>query len=439
MFTIVCLLLYVHYCRFIYVPSPHTAEVIAEELNESLIAWNLDEKVSTLTVDNCSTNDKVIDLLVRKIGKGKLMLQGSTLHMRCCAHILNLIVKDGLDIIQKAIERIRDSVAFWTATPKRVEKFEEIAKFMKVTITKKLCLDCKTRWNSTFTMLSVALPYKAVFIRAVRVEKQYECCPSEEEWSFAHDVVDRLRMFYDITEMFSGTQYVTANIMFPKVCEIKMNMRQWSSCGNEIIEEMSVKMHEKFDKYWFDVQGLMGIATLLDPRFKTEMLLVCFEMLMGISGDECEDHVREVTKLLCELMNEYQLQDDEGNTEPSTSMQSIEAPAVMSLFNARVAKKRPASLRLKSELDRYLEDDYVPATKENFNVLDWWKVAGTRYPTLRMIARDIYAIPVSTVASESAFSTSGRVLSEHRSRLTPGMLEALMCTQDWLRNQYKGI
>jgi hypothetical protein len=181
---------------------------------------------------------------------------------------------------------------------------------------------------------------------------------------------------------------------------------------------MSFRMHEKFDKYWFDVQGLMGIAT---PRFKTKMLLVCFEMPMGISGDECEDHVREVTKLLCELMNEYQIQDDEDNTEPSTSLQSIEAPTVMSLFNARVAKKRSASLRLKSELGRYLEDDYVPATKENFNVLDWWKVAGTRYPTLWMIARDIYEIPVSTVASESAFGTSARVLSEHHSRLTPGM------------------
>jgi hypothetical protein len=80
---------------------------------------------------------------------------------------------------------------------------------------------------------------------------------------FAHDVVERLRLFYEIKEMFSGTQYFTANIMFPKICEIKMNMRQWSSCGNEIIEEMSVMMHEKFDKYWFDVQGLMGIATLL--------------------------------------------------------------------------------------------------------------------------------------------------------------------------------
>ena len=46
--------------------------------------------------------------------------------MHCCAHILNLIVKDSLDVINDAIENIRDSVAFWIATPKRSEKFEEI-------------------------------------------------------------------------------------------------------------------------------------------------------------------------------------------------------------------------------------------------------------------------------------------------------------------------
>lgn len=72
-------------------------------------------------------------------------------------------------------------------------------------------------------------------------------------------------------------------------------------------------------------------------------------------------------------------------------------------------------------------------------MLDWWKVAGVRYPTLRKIAKDIYAIPITTVASESAFSTSGRVLSEHRSRLITKMVEALMCSQDWLQNKYKCI
>ena len=106
--------------RFIYVPALHTSEVIGEELYESLVDWNLDEKISTITLDNCTTNDAAIPYLVRKIGKSKLINEGKLLHMRCCAHILNLIVKDGLEHIKTAIENIRESVAYWTATPKRI-------------------------------------------------------------------------------------------------------------------------------------------------------------------------------------------------------------------------------------------------------------------------------------------------------------------------------
>lgn len=162
--TILCVgLIAYNMYRFIYVPAPHTAEIISEELYEALVEWNIDEKVSTITLDNCTTNDVVVPLLVRKIGKSKLINDGKVLHMRCCAHILNLIVKDGLEELKDAIENIRESVAYWTATPKRVEKFEEVAKFVKIPINKKIGLDCKTRWNSTYKMLSLALPYKAVF------------------------------------------------------------------------------------------------------------------------------------------------------------------------------------------------------------------------------------------------------------------------------------
>ncbi|TXG51405.1 hypothetical protein EZV62_023929 [Acer yangbiense] len=80
--------------------------------------------------------------------------------MRCCAHILNLIVRDGLDIIHEGIEKIRDSVVYWTATPKRVEKSEDVARQLNIAYSKKSSLDCKTRWNSTYVMLSTALPYK---------------------------------------------------------------------------------------------------------------------------------------------------------------------------------------------------------------------------------------------------------------------------------------
>jgi len=56
---------------------------------------------------------------------------------------------------------------------------------------------------------------------------------------------------------------------------------------------------------------------------------------------------------------------------------------------------------------------------------------GSNTQLYEKIARDVLAIPVTTVASESVFSTSGRIISPHRSRLAPSMVEALMCMQAW--------
>ena len=64
--------------------------------------------------------------------------------------------------------------------------------------------------------------------------------------------------------------------------------------------------------------------------------------------------------------------------------------------------------------------------------MNWWKVNGVVYPTLQAIARDVLAIPISTVASESAFSTGGRILRPHLSRLNWTTVEALMCARSWL-------
>ncbi|KAF1883760.1 hypothetical protein Lal_00012677 [Lupinus albus] len=55
-----------------------------------------------------------------------------------------------------------------------------------------------------------------------------------------------------------------------------------------------------------------------------------------------------------------------------------------------------------------------------------------------MIAKDLLAIPFSTIASESAFTTSGRFLTPHHSRLHPHTLEAMMCLEDWLWTDFRG-
>jgi hypothetical protein len=191
-----------------------------------------------------------------------------------------LFAKDGLEVIKGSIANIHGNVAYWIATPKRVEKFEEIAQNIKVKVVHRLGLDCKTRWNSTYKMLTIALPYKPVFTCAKRVDKFFDYAP-KEEWDFAKEVIHRLKLFNDITVVFSGTNYVTTNVQLLKICEAKEEIWQWGTCGNTIIENMSCEMIAKFYKYWKEIQGPMGLATILDPRFKTDFLLGFIETLTG--------------------------------------------------------------------------------------------------------------------------------------------------------------
>ncbi|CAN0918216.1 Putative AC transposase [Linum grandiflorum] len=46
-----------HMLRFIYVPTPHSSDRLAAVLINCMLDWNIDTKVSTITLDNCSTND----------------------------------------------------------------------------------------------------------------------------------------------------------------------------------------------------------------------------------------------------------------------------------------------------------------------------------------------------------------------------------------------
>ncbi|XP_021984938.1 zinc finger BED domain-containing protein RICESLEEPER 3-like [Helianthus annuus] len=325
--------------RFIYVPCPHTGEVLANVLYESLCDWNIDRK------------------------------------MRCCAHILNLIVQDGLSIIADGIERIRDSVSYWTTTPKRYEKFEAAAHHLDV------------------------------FKRLKQRDSQYNSLPSEKDWELASNICQKLK---------------------------------WSQDNEKVIQDMAKKMITEYDKYWSIIHGFMGVAAILDPRYKLSIMKHSFPKLYGsekVASAEIEKH----RTFIYELFEDYKRKGYENarnhGYDGSTSNKDKSESGLFDDYSLFVAEENTSG-GIILELDHYLQEKVCPPDIE-LDILAWWKTNGLKYPILQKIARDVLAIAITTVASESSFSTSGRLVSPHRSRLHPSTLEALMCAQSWLLNEIR--
>jgi hAT family C-terminal dimerisation region len=68
---------------------------------------------------------------------------------------------------------------------------------------------------------------------------------------------------------------------------------------------------------------------------------------------------------------------------------------------------------------------------DSIDILDYWKMNITAYPTFTMMAHDIFIVPVSTVPSESYFSSANKILIDKRCRLGAKTFERLVCLKDW--------
>ena len=78
-------------------------------------------------------------------------------HVRCCAHILNLIVKDGLKQVDSTLEKIRDIAYNINCSQAKHELFFYCCKIENMK-RKNIRLDIPTRWNSTYKLLQCDTP-----------------------------------------------------------------------------------------------------------------------------------------------------------------------------------------------------------------------------------------------------------------------------------------
>ncbi|KAG2712806.1 hypothetical protein I3760_04G143400 [Carya illinoinensis] len=430
--------------NFCMIPN-HKGETIGKCVDSCLQDWGI-EKIFTVTVDNASSNDVAIEYLRKFVG-GHLF-EGKYIHIKCCAHIMNLIVNDGLRDCDDSITRVRNAVRYVRSSPARMEKFKKCIEKEKIDCTKLVCLDVSTRWNSTYLMLEVAETYKKPFFRLEKDDDSFvRYCrsvnlgpPNSNDWERVRVLIKFLKIFYDATVRLSGSLYVTSNAYFQELCGIQSHLSKMSQSNDAVLKCMAENMKIKYDKYWGSIEKtnlMIFIAVVLDPRCKFSLLQFWFKKIYG--GNLVEEMIAIVKHLMMDIYWEYSIVYGSSSgvsySEPPSSVDPtmIDSDSQQSFWIEYEQEIIESNLMNKSEIDQYLEHG-CEARAPNFDILDWWKINEVKYPILAKVAQDVMAIPVSTVSSESAFSAEGRVLDPFRSSLSPRTVEALVCTQNWLKD-----
>jgi len=156
--------------NFFNVPHPHSGVVIVDALKNCFIEWGIEDKVLIITVDNARANDSAIRIIKDDFElRNELAVRGRLFHVRCCAHLTNLLVQLGLAEIGDIVDSVRQGIKYVVASEGRLKEFSEIAKRLHLS-SKKLVLDVPTRWNNIYLMLVSAVGFKEVFSRYHQVD-----------------------------------------------------------------------------------------------------------------------------------------------------------------------------------------------------------------------------------------------------------------------------
>ncbi|CAL5331346.1 unnamed protein product [Camellia sinensis] len=406
----------------------HKGETIGKKLEMCLLEWNIGS-IFTLTVDNASSNCTTIKFLKRKTRdwKGTILGRGF-FHMRCCAHILNVIVGNGLKELHTSIARVCEAVRYVRSSPNRYEVFKKCVEKQKIVSKSLVCLDVPTRWNSTYLMLEAA---EKAFERLDDEDSNYRAyfkvCEGEDGDGQVFGDEDE-NMDEDENEDGDG--------------ENGRKKSRRSPTDDKLLSTMAQNMKEKFEKYWGNgekINLLVYVAVLLDPRKQLRYLKFCFaQLLVERVVNEMTGRVKDCLSRLYEHYASHDSVTVEMFNVCEGSAMKVDDDCddphllIASQFNTYLEEE--CSSLCKSEVDTYLANRCDASNEEKFDILGWWKVNSSKYRVLSQVACDVLAIPVSTVASESAFSTGGCILDPFRSSLSPMMVEALICTQNWLQS-----
>ena len=243
----------------------HSGVNISLELKEMMQQIGLLNKIDPLTYYLTTDNASNMKLAVKLIGDVN--------NIRCCCHLLNLVVIDALESIEcDSIKKSQEFAAKVKISGKKKEALQEACATVKISyITPKL--HNKTRWNSMLTNLNSTIRLKkAINHLAVEAEADWSPFFTAMEWRVLEAIETVLEKALIVTKAFEAEKTPTANLVVYHLYNFEKYLEEMiASSGEKTVRGFCIKMRReltrRFPNFGTDVL-VYAVAHYLDPIFR---------------------------------------------------------------------------------------------------------------------------------------------------------------------------
>jgi hypothetical protein len=191
-------------------PYPHDADHIFEYILQVIEKYQIKDKIFAIAFDNTSNCNVAIHLLCNTL---QPIMNGVFFHTKCGCHILNLIVKTGIEVrqVEELLEKYKDALRYVDSDMRKKQAFAELCIRMAIRAVR-IPWDVDTRWNNTYRLLRKTLHLRPVLDHATsRTPQGQQCRLSHSEWEAIEQLVPFLKIFYTATVRLSTSYTPTAS------------------------------------------------------------------------------------------------------------------------------------------------------------------------------------------------------------------------------------
>lgn len=392
-----------------FLEERHYADYLADQMNESIRDWEIEDRVVAIVHDNASNIKNIGSIIDRKY-----------LDVPCAAHTLQICINNAMgtnkisnNSISKAISAASRLVSHFHHSTVASNELLRRQKAMngEDETAYKLIQSVKTRWNSACDMferlLKLRWPVVAVLgdRNFTKLSDARTLDLTNEQWCLIEDILPVLKKLKSATAILCGEKYVSLSSVLPvmkTLTDVHLKVLEGDSEQLKTFKTaLQTNITEKFNLTNTDNVTFHILASALDPRYKHLEFID-------------EDLRKNVYETLTRMVNEEKEQQSKLGDEPA----------------AKRAKKTEEDDFFPQENaddeDEVLKYRSLPTTDKNSCPLEWWASHENSLPLLANFSRKYLSIPATSVSAERHFSAAGRTISKVRNRLMPVTADAVL-------------